>query len=503
MKYQESPRLSIRLLSLMLLMGGLLIGALAQGQPFWPQFRGPTGQGISESAHPPVSFSKTNALWATEVPPGHSSPVVWGNKIFLTTQDRMSLQCRAYDRTKGERLWAKTVPAGKLEPMHPFNNAAAPSAAADGERVIFYFGSFGLLAYTHEGAPLWEKKLPMQVSRNKYGSASSPILCGDLVVLALDSDEGGSRLLALKRASGEVAWETERPLFSAGWSTPVVWTKEGHSEILLLGSKKLAAYEPGDGKELWSVAGFTLETVPSPACDAERVYACAAGMGGRSSLHFESSFWDQLQKVEANHDGKIQIEEVPQAFHLVQRPELPEGHSGRLLPFDVRGILKEVDQDKDGAVTEQEWTKGTEEFEKADAPVLMALLPGSVPKNQERVAWKYGRGIPEIPSPLAYEGKLYLIRDGGRLQCMDSATGAVLFQERIGAAGGYAASPVAAQGRVYVASQSGIVTVINARAPKLEVLARNPLEEKVTATPALVEGRIYVRTEKHLFAFGE
>ena len=115
---------------------------------------------------------------------------------------------------------------------------------------------------------------------------------------------------------------------------------------------------------------------------------------------------------------------------------------------------------------------------------------------------KIARGIPEIPSPLCYRGKLFLVRDGGLLQCLDAATGSVLYQERLGVSGGYAASPVAADDRVYLCSQSGTVTVIDARSNQLKVLSRNALGEKIAATPAMVDDQLYVRTEKHLFAFG-
>ena len=146
--------------------------------------------------------------------------------------------------------------------------------------------------------------------------------------------------------------------------------------------------------------------------------------------------------------------------------------------------------------------KFTEGFKKSDAPVLMAVRPGLSLKNEDRVAWTYSRGIPEVPSPLSYRGKLYLVRDGGLLQCMDTRTGSVLYRERIGASGGYTASPVAAEDHIYLASQSGTITVIDARSTKLNVLAQNALEEKITATPALVGNSIYIRTDKHLYAFG-
>ena len=472
------------------------------GQPFWPQFRGPTGQGVATGARPPLAFSMTNALWATALPPGHSSPCVWGDRIFLSSCETNKLECRAYERASGRLLWAKPVPTEKIEATHPFNNPAAATPAADAAHVVFYFGSYGLLAYTHDGRLAWERKLPAPVSRGNYGSASSPILCGDLLVQALDTDEGGSRLLALNRATGETAWETPRPLFSCGWSTPVVWPGNGKPQIVLLGSKKLTAYAPADGKELWSVAGFPLETSPSPAFDDQQVFAGSAGIGGRSNPKFEGSGWAELLQFDTNQDGKIQITEVPESYRLVQRPQLPEGHPGRILPFPVRGMLEGMDKDKDGAATKEEWDLAMGEFEQMDAPILMALRPGAAKSDgPQPVAWKALRGIPEIPSPVCYQGKLFLVRDGGLVQCLAADSGSVIYQERLGVPGGYAASPVAADGRVYFASQSGTITVIDAGANQLKILATNALGESITATPAMADDKLYVRTEKHLFAF--
>jgi outer membrane protein assembly factor BamB len=473
------------------------------GQAFWPQFRGPLGQGLSPSARPPVAFAKTNALWSTPVPPGHSSPVIWGNRIFFTCIESNRLDCRAYDRSNGKLLWVRPVTVEKLEETHGYNNPAAPTPAVDADLVVFYFGSCGLLAFTPDGKPLWAKKLPTQVSRGHYGTGTSPILYKDYVVLANDTDEGGSRLLAFKRQSGEPAWETPRPLVTSGWSTPVLWSDRGHSEIVLLGSKKLSAYDPDNGKELWSVPGFALETACSPAIEGDRLFACSAGIGGRSNPKFDFDGWKQLVAFDSNKDGKVQFEEIPEGFHLMIRPELPEGHPGRLLPFDTRGMIKGMDEDKDGALSEQEWKKSMDGFESLDTPVLMALRAGPVQKDEDRVLWKAGRGIPEIPSPLAYQGKLFLVRDGGLLQCLDTTKGSILYQERLGVPGGYTASPIAADGRVYFTSQSGTITVIDARSGSLNIIAQNPIGEKISATPALAENLIYVRTENHLFAFAD
>ena len=479
----------------------LLVPWSSVGQPFWPQFRGPLGQGLSTSARPPVTFSRTNALWSTDLPPGHSSPVIWGNRIFVTCVEGEKLDCRAYDRSNGKLLWSKPVTVDKLEEAQAYNNAAASTPAADADLVVFYFGSYGLLAFNHAGEPLWEKKLPRQVSRGHYGAGTSPILCNDLVVLANDTDEGGSRLLAFKRKSGEQAWEAPRPLITAGWSTPVLWSGAGSPELVLLGSKKLVAYHPETGKELWSIPGFPLETTCSPAFEGDRLFACSSGIGGRSSEKFEFDGWKQLVAFDKNKDGKVQFEEVPENFHLIIRGELPEGHPGRTLPFNTREMIQGMDSDKDGALSESEWNKAMDAFVSMDSPVLMAVRGGPGPKDDERIAWKYGRGIPEIPSPLACRGKVFLVRDGGILQCIDSAKGTVLYQERLGVLGGYAASPVSAQDHVYLASQSGTVIVVDAASDSLKILARNPLGEKISATPALAENAIYVRTEHHLFAF--
>jgi outer membrane protein assembly factor BamB len=207
-----NPRSARRLCWFLLLLVWSDNFSVAIGQPFWPQFRGPNGQGVAESSDPPTTFSPSqNAIWSVEVPPGHSSPSIWGGNIFLSTFKEGILQCRAYERASGKLLWSRDVPTSKIERTHAFSNPAAPTSAADKEHVVFYFGSFGLLCFSPEGKELWRKELVPPVSRGNYGSASSPILVGDLVIQTLDTDEGGSRLLALNLSTGAKVWETPRP----------------------------------------------------------------------------------------------------------------------------------------------------------------------------------------------------------------------------------------------------------------------------------------------------
>jgi outer membrane protein assembly factor BamB len=492
-------------------LGGLVVllawsdgSSILNAQPFWPQFRGPNGQGVAETGHPPVTFSPSEKMiWSVEVPPGHSSPCIWGGRIFLSSFREGTLECRAYDRATGKLLWTRDVPAKKIEQTQAFNNPAAPTAAADKERVVFQFGSFGLLCFSHEGKELWHKELPAQVSRGRYGSASSPILVRDFVVQTLDTDEGGSRLLAMELSSGATAWETPRPFNSAGWSTPAVWSGGGNSAIVVLGAKRLAAYDSAKGTELWSVGGFPLETAPSIALGDGLVFACASGVGGRANPTFEGARWSDLVRLDQNHDGKLQKSEVPKDYKMVLRPELPEGHPGRLLPFPLVDMFDGIDKDKNGEITEEEWNSAMAAFSSMDSPVVMAIHAEGVGTNEEkRIAWKYSRGIPEVPTPLYYDHKLFIVRDGGLLQSLEAAAGTVFYNERLGVGGGYTASPIAADGRVYLSSHSGSIIVVDAGAKELKVLARNVIGEKITATPALVQNAIYVRTDQHLFAFG-
>ena len=473
-------------------------------QSAWPQFRGPNGQGVSTSAHPPVTFSPTeNVLWATELPPGHSSPCIWGDKIFLTTFENKALECRAYDRKNGKLLWTHPVPATKIERTHDFSNPAAPTPAANAQQVVFYFGSYGLICCSQDGKELWKKELPPPVSRGSYGSSISPIIHSNLVIQTLDTDQGGSRLLAFDVSSGTAAWETPRPFHGASWSTPAVWDGEGAPAIVVLGSRKLVAYEPSKGEELWTSSGFPVETVPSVVMGDGLIFACGAGLGGRWDPEFEGAKWTDVLELDANHDGKLQKSEIPKDYKLVQRPELPRDHPGRILPFPFINFFDQLDQDKDGVLTEAEWNANMSSFfNRLDSPVVLALKPGGAKKGAEAtVAWKRSRGVPEIPTPLYYEHNLFVIRDGGLLQCLEATSGKVIYEERVGEGGGYAASPVAADGRVYLGSQSGKVIVVDAKARELKVLARNALGEKITATPALVENTIYVRTDRHLYAF--
>jgi len=471
----------------------------------WPQFRGPNGQGVAADSRPPTKFGPTkNAVWRVPVSEGHSSPCAWADRLFITSHQQNVLACEAYDRLTGDVVWKRPIPVSEVEKTHRFSSPAAPTPVADAERVIAYFGSFGLICFNHEGVEQWRLPLPAPESRGHYGSASSPILVDGLVIQTIDSNGGKSRIIAVDKRSGEMKWETPRPLFSASWSTPVISRRDDRQDLIVLGSKQLVAYDPTSGQERWSASGFPREAVAVPAIGEGLIFAGGAGVGGRSDVKFEGMRWKDVVTFDENADGSLEESEIPKGYRAVQRPELPEGHPGRRLPWPLRSMLSGMDEDKDGEVTEQEWTSNLAKFESRDIPVLVALktdLPTPVEKG--RIVWSHKRGIPEIPSPLLYEGKVFLIRDGGLLQCLKADSGSLLYNERVGVSGGYCASPIAADGRVYLASHSGSIVVIDAQAEKLSILAKNELSEAITATPAIVGDYLYVRTAKHLYAFSE
>lgn len=472
----------------------------------WNQFRGPNGQGVAEANRIAVSFGpKENVLWKTVIPTGHSSVVIWNNRIFLTAYEPGNkLITLAIDREDGQILWRKVVQAERTVRFHKFNNPASSTAVADENHVYAYFGTYGLVCYDHAGNKVWQRKIEMP--RSKYGMATSPILYKDKVIMVLDGDSGSSRLLAVKRDNGKTVWEEPRSLFKAGWSTPMIWRHGDAEELIVLGSKRLTSYDPSSGEEIWWASGFPQETVSTPVAGEGLLFASAAALGGRGDdKHDAAGTWKMtVDEFDKNHDNQIQREEMTKGFAFIQRPELPRDNPGYGLPVrSMDTLLRIFDHDRNKIISEEEWMQTMAGFAASSHPNLMAIRPGAK-KNARKshVAWEIQRGIPETPSLLYCMGKLYLLRDGGVLTCLEAATGKELFRERIGASGQYTASPIAAGDKIIAASVKGIVTVIQID-NKLKVLARNNFKENIFATPAIADNKIYLRTTGHLYALGK
>lgn len=231
----------------------------------WPQFRGPTGRGHSESAELPVSWNETNIAWKAELKgSGQSSPVNWGDRIFLTgaSDDGTERYVQCLSRKDGTVLWNATIENGKPEEFHAMNSRATPSCATDGEHVVAFFGPAGLHCFTVEGEKKWS--VDLGDFPGSWGIAASPILFDGKVIQNCDAT-GASRLVALDLADGSIAWETPREdKPRGGWSSPILIDYEGRQELVLNGEFGVRAYDPNSGKELWFCKGFNGRGSPMP-----------------------------------------------------------------------------------------------------------------------------------------------------------------------------------------------------------------------------------------------
>ena len=473
-------------------------------QSWWPQFRGPNGGGVAAQAKElPVSFGPSkNVVWKTRLPHGHSSPCVWKNRIFLTgfaaQQKRLETLC--IDRPTGKILWRRAAPAEKIETVHEISSPATPTPATDGQRVFVYFGSYGLLCYDFDGREQWKRPLP--IPNLYFGTGASPIVAGPFVLLNIDQ-QGDSHLFAVDRATGETAWKKERLSFQRGWSTPVHVRHDGIDQVVVLGGRRLVAYDLKDGRERWWVDGMPPFPITTPVVGQDRLYlAVSDEYGEPDNVVQPPAFEDFAKRHDKNKDGKIAREEIPPEFIVIDR-RASQGAGD----VTLRGwFFRSVDRDKDGALNRREWDKFAKRM--AEWPtqfhqqVLAVRLGGRGDVTKTHIAWQDGKGVPEVPSPLYYQDRIYTVKNGGIVFCRDATTGKVVFRGRLGAIGGYYASPVAGDGKVYAASDRGVIIVFRA-GDRFEVLARNDFGEPIMATPAIVNRQLYVRTERFLYAFGD
>jgi outer membrane protein assembly factor BamB len=486
--------------------GQLLVAARAADNLDWPRFRGPNGQGIAApDAKPPVEFSPDkNLRWKTDLPTGVSSPIVAGDRIIVTGVDGNKLITLCLNRRDGTIAWRREAPATSLEKVHAFSSPAAATPTTDGRRVYVYFGSFGLLAYDLDGDGHEAWRAPLTRPNCEWGTASSPIVVGDRVIQVCDGNGVGSYMVAVERDTGKIAWNTPRVLFQAGWSTPVLFPRDAAAQdLIVLGSGRLVAYDPLSGKERWTVVGFPVNPIMTPVIGSDGLlFAAVSGMGDPADRIGEIPDFDtMLKKYDKNNDGRISPDEIPTDAGVYLRKDVPRDAMGNFL--SLRWLVQQVAHGKD-SVGPLDW-KMFEVLSQASGPALFAIRPGASAQGNitdKNLAWKTNKNIPELPTPLFYDGRLYIVRDGGRVACINGKTGEVIFHGRVDAPGQYVASPVTADGRIYLASEPGTITVLKAT-DTLTPLATNPIGERICATPAIAGDTIYVRTDKRLYAFSQ
>lgn len=488
-----------------LLLAVLFLGAGARGEGNWPQFRGPNGAGVApDDKAGPVEFGpEKNVGWKVEVPEGHSSPCVWGDRIFLTAHDgeRKKLETICLDRGTGKILWRKDAPAEKIEKCHATGSAASSTPVSDGKGVYVYFGSFGLVAYGFNGGVLWERPLRMAKTFRGFGTGTSPVLAGDKIVLDMHLD-GESHLLAVRTSDGQTAWTAPKPQFNGGWASPVVWEESGEQVVGMLNAGRFTVHDLKTGAERWWISGLPNQVCATPVVSEGTVFLNGTGMlGNKENIIRPPPFDEMIAKYDANKDGRISSEELPEKMLLANRGA-SDGAGDMTLRqgMGMGGLGKGASVDRAGWDQAVQALSGFLDSDMMKTSAVAVKTGGKQDSTATHVIWTEPKGVPEVPSPLVYRNRAYYIKNGGILTCRDAKTGKALYEERVEAPGGYYASPVAGGGKIYLASDRGTVTVVEA-GDKFQVLGRNDFGEKIMATPALLDGKLYVRGAKYLYAF--
>ncbi len=420
-----------------------------EGQTFWAQWRGPLGTGVAPQSDPPIEWSESkNVRWKVEIPgKGSSSPIVWGEQVFVTTaipsgdpvkypepEPQPSADGRgprprirpefvqdfaifALDRRSGKILWQRSLRKElPHEGTHPTGTWASNSPVTDGKHVFAYFGSRGLYCLDLKGNLVWKKDLGDMTVKMGFGEGSSPALAGDKLVLNWDH-EGQSFIIALDKKTGKELWRVDRDERTS-WSSPLILEYQGKRQVITSATNRVRSYDFETGKVLWEGTGMTANAIPTPVASGGMVYV-TSGFRGNALL----------------------------AIRL------------------------------DGA-------------------------RGDIHANGS-VAWKLDRDTPYVPSPLLYGDAIYILKSNtGILSSFNAQTGVVNYREqRLEAVPNVYASPVGAGNRVYIAGREGTTAVLE-HGPSFKVLAANALDDGFDASPAVAGNDIYLRGNKHLYCIG-
>lgn len=423
----------------------LVFGAAAFAEN-WPSFRGMDARGVAD-AKLPTSWDAAkgeNIVWTSGIPGlGLSSPVIWGDRIFLTTavstnkdmvfervlkgqldrrQDgaKQDFRVIALDKRTGKIVWNVSANAGTPRVLrHPHNSYASPTPATDGKRVVAFFGSEGLFCYTMDGKVVWKKDLGVldqgafDVPDYQWSTAASPILWRDMVFLQVDMHQG-SFLAAFDAATGKELWRTARDS-KPSWATPTVIEGPSRAELVANGVEHVCGYDPKTGKELWRLKGTSMISVPTP------FYA-------HGLIYVFSGYYRNMRRSYA----------------------IKPGASG-----DITG-------------------------------------------SKEWIAWR-SEDAPYLSTPVISGDYLYTLSTAGVLTGLNAKTGETLFRQRMGQGTGFSASLVASGGVVYAVNEAGEFFIFRA-SPKYEEIAKVDMGETVMATPAISDGTLFVRGESKLYA---
>src|SRR6266545_5581064 len=455
-----------KLITLVLMGGFAAAGLSAEKQLAWPQFRGPNGSGVADGQKPPVEFGpEKNLKWKVPVPGGLSSPIVAGDKLVITAFDGGKLYTVAYNRADGKEAWRTEAQAKQIEAYYkPEGSPAASTPATDGQRIVSYFGSCGLICYDLSGKELWRFEMPPAVTSGDFGSGVSPIIAGDMVVLVRD-ERKDPKVLALDADTGLLKWEKKRHA-TTSYCTPVVWDTPAGKQVVAAGHARMIGYDLKTGAEKWSLSGMPSGCCSSPVTADGTLFFAGWSPGGADDKEMQMPTYDSMLKdLDANKDGALSREEGEKAF---------------------QGFFDNQDANKDGKVTRDEWY-AILKFMAEGKNNAFALKPGGTGDvTTSHVLWTKTKGLPYIASGIVYRGQYVMVKDGGIVTAYDAKTGAEVYQERVAAAGKYYSSPVAANGHIYFTSLGdGTVTVLKAGSiPHVSAQARRRLRRlRVVGAP--------------------
>lgn len=488
----------------------LLLSSISQADEFWNRFRGPNGSGAISKSQPPLKLNEDeNLLWKIPAGVGHSSPIVWGDKIFLTSFKDNKIYTHGIGRDDGSILWSKGRPfdgpvrGPGFPDLHKDTNEAAITPCVDNERVYSYSVGSGLACYDHDGNLIWDKNF--KYLKVLYGTGSSPTVHKGIVYLLRDCfpNAGVSSIYAIDGKSGDIKWKTERPFSRFSFSTPSILSAETGDEIIAFGDGRLSAYDPGNGKEIWFLDGLGRSSITIPVIHKDEVFMNAKILLGFEVEYNYDKAWKFLITFDENKNGKIDSKEAIEGIKMPQRPDLnPElpGFGYKINPPE--NFIAEMDLDGDASVTFEEFASKIQSITKRDKASQVRIKikreKGKTPEPE--VLWSERRFLPEIPSILHYGDRIYSVINGGFFVSRNSKSGKLIEKDRLSASGMYAASPVASQGHIYFASQRGVVTVMKAD-DSFDIISTIQLDGNIYATPAIQDDTIYFRTSKSLYAF--
>ena len=435
------------------LCGNLGSSGVLAGEANWPQFRGAGARGVTSSTNLAEHWSASeNVAWKAEIPGrGWSSPIVWGDRVFVTTavnsgtyeepkkglyiggerpnapRPEHQWKVVSLDLASGKVLWERVVHRGEpTGPIHVKNSYASETPVTDGERVYACFGSVGVFCLDFAGKEVWSKPLESHKVKSGWGTAASPVLHGDRLYLVCDNEEHSS-ILALDKGTGKEVWRVDREDEKSNWSTPCVWENEQRCEIVTAGSGKVRAYDV-EGKLLWWLKGMSSITIGTPYADGGLLYVTSGFI------------MDKSRPVYA----------------------IRPGGSGDI-----------------------------------------SLPPGQT--NNASIAWCQPLAAPYNPTTLVYDGRLYVLYDFGLLSAFNARTGEMLY-DRQKLPGGlhFTASPVAGNGRVFCLNEDGVTFVVRA-GDRFELLQTNKLagNDMCMATPALAGDRLLIRSAARIYCIGK